>query len=77
MDTIGNFLTRIRNAGMAKHEKVDLIFNKYKLFQLAASSKIPIPKTDPFAPGILQVCSVLFPSMAPSMMTVTGIEGGP
>jgi small subunit ribosomal protein S8 len=24
MDTIGNFLTRIRNAGMAKHEKVDL-----------------------------------------------------
>ena len=24
MDTIGNFLTRIRNAGMARHEKVDL-----------------------------------------------------
>ncbi len=24
MDTIGNFLTRIRNAGMAKHEKVDI-----------------------------------------------------
>lgn len=24
MDTIGDFLTRIRNAGMAKHEKVDL-----------------------------------------------------
>ncbi len=24
MDTIGNFITRIRNAGMAKHEKVDL-----------------------------------------------------
>ena len=24
MDTIGNFLTRVRNAGMAKHEKVDL-----------------------------------------------------
>ncbi|MCB0392069.1 MAG: 30S ribosomal protein S8 [Bdellovibrionales bacterium] len=23
MDTIGDFLTRIRNAGMAKHEKVD------------------------------------------------------
>ena len=24
MDTIGEFLTRIRNAGMAKHEKVDV-----------------------------------------------------
>lgn len=24
MDTIGEFLTRIRNAGMAKHEKVDI-----------------------------------------------------
>lgn len=24
MDTIGDFLTRIRNAGMAKHEKVDI-----------------------------------------------------
>lgn len=24
MDTIGNFITRIRNAGMAKHEKVDV-----------------------------------------------------
>ncbi len=24
MDTIGDFLTRIRNAGMAKHEKVDV-----------------------------------------------------
>ena len=24
MDTIGNFLTVIRNAGMAKHEKVDI-----------------------------------------------------
>lgn len=24
MDTIGNFLTRVRNAGMAKHEKVDV-----------------------------------------------------
>ncbi len=24
MDTIGDFLTRIRNAGMARHEKVDI-----------------------------------------------------
>ena len=24
MDTIGDFLTRIRNAGMAKHDKVDI-----------------------------------------------------
>jgi small subunit ribosomal protein S8 len=24
MDTVGDFLTRIRNAGMAKHEKVDV-----------------------------------------------------
>ena len=24
MDTIGDFLTRVRNAGMAKHEKVDV-----------------------------------------------------
>ena len=24
MDTIGNFITRIRNAGMAKHEKLDV-----------------------------------------------------
>ena len=24
MDTIGDFLTRVRNAGMAKHEKVDI-----------------------------------------------------
>ena len=24
MDTIGDFLTRIRNAGLAKHEKVDV-----------------------------------------------------
>ena len=24
MDTIGDFITRIRNAGMAKHEKVDV-----------------------------------------------------
>ena len=24
MDTIGDFLTRLRNAGMAKHEKVDV-----------------------------------------------------
>ena len=24
MDTIGDFITRIRNAGMAKHDKVDL-----------------------------------------------------
>jgi small subunit ribosomal protein S8 len=24
MDTIGDFLTRIRNAGLAKHEKVDI-----------------------------------------------------
>jgi small subunit ribosomal protein S8 len=24
MDTIGNFLTRIRNAGMARHDKVDV-----------------------------------------------------
>ena len=24
MDTVGEFLTRIRNAGMAKHEKVDI-----------------------------------------------------
>ncbi len=30
MDTIGEFLTRIRNAGMAKHEKVDMPASKMR-----------------------------------------------
>lgn len=30
MDTIGNFLTRIRNAGMALHEKVDIPSSKMR-----------------------------------------------
>lgn len=30
MDTIGDFLTRIRNAGMARHEKVDIPNSKMR-----------------------------------------------
>jgi small subunit ribosomal protein S8 len=30
MDTIGEFLTRIRNAGLAKHEKVDIPASKVR-----------------------------------------------
>jgi len=30
MDTIGDFLTRIRNAGLAKHEKVDVPNSKIR-----------------------------------------------
>lgn len=30
MDSIGDFLTRIRNAGMAKHEKVDVPASKVR-----------------------------------------------
>jgi small subunit ribosomal protein S8 len=31
MDTIGEFLTRIRNAGLAKHEKVDVPASKLRV----------------------------------------------
>lgn len=31
MDTIGDFLTRIRNAGLAKHEKVDVPASKVRV----------------------------------------------
>ena len=31
MDTIGDFLTRIRNAGLAKHEKVDIPSSKLRI----------------------------------------------
>ncbi len=31
MDTIGDFLTRIRNAGMARHEKVDVPSSNVRL----------------------------------------------
>lgn len=31
MDTIGEFLTRIRNAGLAKHEKVDIPASKLRV----------------------------------------------
>lgn len=31
MDTIGEFLTRIRNAGLAKHEKVDIPASKLRI----------------------------------------------
>lgn len=30
MDTVGEFLTRIRNAGLAKHEKVDIPSSKLR-----------------------------------------------
>lgn len=30
MDTVGDFLTRIRNAGMARHEKVDVPSSKLR-----------------------------------------------
>lgn len=30
MDTVGDFLTRIRNAGMARHEKVDIPSSKLR-----------------------------------------------
>jgi small subunit ribosomal protein S8 len=31
MDTIGEFLTRVRNAGLAKHEKVDVPSSKVRV----------------------------------------------
>ncbi|MBE8163190.1 MAG: 30S ribosomal protein S8 [Bdellovibrionaceae bacterium] len=30
MDTVGDFLTRIRNAGMAKHESLDIVSSKLR-----------------------------------------------
>jgi small subunit ribosomal protein S8 len=31
MDTIGEFLTRVRNAGLARHEKVDVPSSKVRV----------------------------------------------
>ena len=31
MDTVGEFITRIRNAGMAKHEKIDIPASKIRV----------------------------------------------
>lgn len=39
MDTVGDFLTRIRNAGMAKHEKVDIPNSNVRMGIAAALEK--------------------------------------